>query len=81
MAITSDWLNSVRGAFNTNHNVADMRRKVEEIAVRWRMKDPDRAEDSTGYSSVPLMSSQGDDVDDQVLRACIVLSLCVCVSG
>lgn len=42
-----------------------MRRKVEELAVRWKMKEPGRAVDTTDYSSVPLMSSTADD-DDQV---------------
>lgn len=45
---------------------ADVRRKLDELAVRWKMKDPGRADETTQYSSVPLMSMQGEDVDDQV---------------
>ncbi|CAM9414929.1 unnamed protein product [Ectocarpus sp. 12 AP-2014] len=43
----------------------DIRRKVDELAVRWKMKDPGRADQTTEYSSVPLMSSVDDDADDQ----------------
>lgn len=45
---------------------ADIRRKVDELAVRWKMKDPGRADETTEYSSVPLMDQHGDDLDDQV---------------
>lgn len=45
---------------------ADVRRKLDELAVRWKMKDPGRADETTEYSRVPLMNSQADDVDDQV---------------
>lgn len=34
--------------------------------MRWKMKDPGRADQTTEYSSVPLMSSFDDDADDQV---------------
>lgn len=49
-----------------NGTVTDIRRKVDELAVRWKMKDPGRADQTTEYSSVPLMSSVDDDADDQV---------------
>eukprot|EP00904_Undaria_pinnatifida_P000794 jgi/Undpi1/10715/HiC_scaffold_29.g13163.m1 len=43
----------------------DVRRKLDELAVRWKMKDPGAADATTEYSRVPLMSSQGEDMDDQ----------------
>ncbi|CAN0043938.1 unnamed protein product [Ascophyllum nodosum] len=45
----------------------DVRRELDKFAVRWKMKNPGRVEDTTGDhgSSVPLMSAQGDDFDDQ----------------
>lgn len=45
----------------------DVRRELDKLAVRWKMKNPGRVENTADYdSSVPLMSSQGDDPDDQV---------------
>ncbi|CAM9857423.1 unnamed protein product [Pylaiella littoralis] len=43
----------------------DIRRKVDELAVRWKMKDPGRADETTEYSSVPLLDQHRDDPDDQ----------------
>lgn len=56
---------------------------MEELAVRWKMKDPGRADDTTEYSSVPLMSSQADDLDDQVIdtkyqTSCRTMPILVC---
>lgn len=44
----------------------DIRRKVDELAVRWKMKDPGRADETTEYSAVPLLGSNRDDPDDEV---------------
>ncbi|CAM9510071.1 unnamed protein product [Scytosiphon promiscuus] len=43
----------------------DIRRKVDELAVRWKMKDPGRADETTEYSAVPLLDSNRDDQDDE----------------
>lgn len=46
--------------------LTDIRRKVDELAVRWKMKDPGRADETTEYSAVPLLDSNRDDADDEV---------------
>lgn len=55
---------------------SDIRRKVDELAVRWKMKEPGRADQTTEYSSVPLLDSNADDLDDQVRGLWCVLCCC-----